>query len=60
MTFCCSPNCKNECGRQLTKEIVDAAEKWWGEPGAPIAISDFCDDEGNLKKIYRRDNDEPN
>jgi len=48
-TFCVSPNCKNECGRKLTQEIRDAAEKWWNpkdEPDkrnqAPIAVSCFC------------------
>lgn len=50
MTFCSSPNCKGECGRRWTKELVARAEKWWGGPGAPIAFSDFCDEDGELKK----------
>jgi hypothetical protein len=41
-TFCASPDCKNECGRQLTQEIRDGAEKWWGGKDAPIAVSYFC------------------
>lgn len=51
MTFCISPACKNACGRKLTKEIVDAADRWWNgekEIGkrteAPIAMSCFCCD----------------
>lgn len=41
--FCVSPGCVNECGRQLTPEVRAAAEAWWGEPGAPIAVGRFCD-----------------
>lgn len=39
MTFCpFSSNCvKGEgCSRALTTEILEAAEKWWGEVGAPV------------------------
>ena len=42
MTFCISPNCTNACGRKLTDKIKDDADKWWGKPGAPIAMSYFC------------------
>ena len=45
-TFCCSKNCKNKCGRKFTKEIQQGAEKWWGGEGAPIAFSEFCDENG--------------
>lgn len=46
-TFCVSPSCTNECGRKLTPEIREAAQKWWGMEGeAPIACSFFC---GELK-----------
>lgn len=48
-TFCSSPNCKNKCGRKLTEQDKEAARKWWGKDGAPIAYADFCDDKGNLK-----------
>lgn len=41
-TFCASPNCKNDCGRQLTDDIIKSAEKWWGGKDAPIAVSYFC------------------
>lgn len=41
-TFCISPDCKDECGRRLTKEIREAADKWWGDEGAPIAVGCFC------------------
>jgi hypothetical protein len=47
-TFCVSPSCTNKCGRKLTPEIKEAAQKWWGMEGeAPIAISCFCG--GELK-----------
>lgn len=51
-TFCGSKNCKNECGRQLTKKDALAAEKWWGGKHCPIAYSYFCgdDDEVNLSR----------
>lgn len=45
-TFCCSKDCKNECGRQWTKELQEEANKWAKdsgfEDGAPIAFSYFC------------------
>lgn len=41
-TYCNSPYCTNECGRQLTDEVREAARKWWGSDDAPIAVSDFC------------------
>ncbi len=39
MTFCISEDCKNECGRQLTKEDREKADKI----GLPIAVSKFCE-----------------
>jgi hypothetical protein len=42
MTFCVSPFCENKCGRKLTTEIVQAAEEWWGNEEAPIAVGYFC------------------
>ena len=41
MTFCpfyigCAG--ASACGRPLTLEVEEAAEKWWGEKGAPIAV----------------------
>ena len=40
-TFC-SANCDTSpCDRKLTKEVVNAASRWWGKEGAPIAKSDF-------------------
>lgn len=49
-TYCVSANCKNKCGRQLTDEIQQAAYEWWGGRDAPICISEFCDDNGELIK----------
>lgn len=47
-TFCISKDCK--CGRELTKEIEDAAVKWWGSKDAPIAVACFC---GEPKDEYK-------
>ena len=41
MTFCpFHADCANaaSCPRALTPAIHDAAAKWWGKPGAPIAV----------------------
>lgn len=41
MTFCAfNEECKDgpTCPRALTKKVRDDAEKWWGGPGAPIAM----------------------
>lgn len=63
-TFCVSTGCENKCGRQLTKEIEDAAKDWWKTPnnptgeGAPIAMSCFCG--GDLREAVeerRKHND---
>lgn len=50
-TYCASRDCKNECGRQLTPEIVKEADEWWGKGKheAPIAISCFCG--GDLSEV---------
>lgn len=49
MTFCVSPECTNACGRKFTKEIAEAADKWyrsWAkddpEGHAPVSVSMFC------------------
>lgn len=47
--YCSSPYCRNRCGRQLTGAIRLDAEAWWGGPDAPIALSDFCDLDGNVR-----------
>ena len=45
MTFCVFEDlCQASatCDRVLTNEVQKDAEKWWGEPGAPICVySDF-------------------
>lgn len=42
MTFCNS-NCGNmKCPRKLTPQILNDADAWWGEKGAPIAIGNFA------------------
>jgi len=40
-TFCVNKECSKECGRKLTKEVIEAAHKWWGSEDAPIAQADF-------------------
>jgi hypothetical protein len=39
MTFCRADDCaaRSHCDRYLTKEIKQAAARWWGGEGAPIA-----------------------
>lgn len=46
MTFC-SSNCVNtQCPRHFGPQEQEAADKWWGVPGAPVAFSDFTTDKG--------------
>lgn len=54
MTFCSSPACKNKCGRKLTDEVRAAAVKWWGGEDAPICVSHFCDENGEVRKNEAR------
>lgn len=39
MTFCKESTCKlfGDCPRSLTPEVLAAADRWWGKPGAPIS-----------------------
>jgi hypothetical protein len=41
-TWCASPNCKGECGRQFTEQDRLDAIQWWGGGSFPISMSDFC------------------
>ncbi len=46
----CSANCTpiKPCSIQLTEQIVQDAEQWWGKSGAPIAVTDYSlDNEHN-------------
>ena len=38
-TFCPAKTCAkfDICDRALTPKVLKAADKWWGEPGAPIS-----------------------
>lgn len=47
--FCISPNCKNDCGRQLTDKIREAAKKL----GLPICTGYFC---GPMSALNTNDN----
>lgn len=40
-TFCGAQCFNAECDRRLTPEVTEAAERWWGKPGAPIAMADL-------------------
>ena len=44
-TYCASPNCKNECGRKMSKEIKETLERFTYHR---IAMGYFCG-EGNEK-----------
>lgn len=48
-TFCGSPNCQGKCGRQFTAAHREAARKWWGKDGAPVAFADLCDENGERR-----------
>lgn len=42
MTFCES-NCANiKCHRNITEQVKEEAEKWWGSKDYPIATADFA------------------
>lgn len=41
MSFCMSDCNNTECPRNFTPEVQEAADKWWGKEGAPIAFMDF-------------------
>lgn len=59
MTFCADVDtfeskCLNTtCPRNLTQEVKDAAEKWWGKPRAPIAYTDFSDTCTHYQPIHK-------
>ena len=39
MAFCSTPDCPSF--RALTSDVKAAADRWWGQTGAPIAVGDF-------------------
>lgn len=41
MTFCSAPCANATCDRRLTDDVRDAARRWWGKDGAPIAVQDM-------------------
>lgn len=43
-TFCASPNCKNECGRKMTKKEEEQLEKMREEDWTSVGVSQgyFC------------------
>lgn len=40
-TFCTAKCLNHSCERRLTKQVEEAAVKWWGSDKAPIAVSDM-------------------
>lgn len=56
ITFCASPDCKGECGRQWTPELAKQAESWWGGPNAPVAFAYFCKSDDAQEYIEREKN----
>jgi hypothetical protein len=40
MTFCNAACGNASCPLMLTDKVKAEAEKWWGKPNAPIAVSD--------------------
>lgn len=52
MTFCnYYKDCRmgNKCHRACTEEVLEAADKWWGKPGAPVCV--FAKKPDNCKLI---------
>jgi hypothetical protein len=41
MTFCRADCANKECHRQFDAEQKEAANKWWGGDGAPVAFGDM-------------------
>ena len=41
-TFCLAKTCRkfNECPHALTPEVQAKAKKWWGDPEAPISVTE--------------------
>lgn len=41
MSFCASDCTRSDCDRHWDDEKRQAADDWWGKPGAPVAFMDF-------------------
>ena len=39
-TYCNAACATDACPRKLTPAVTEAARKWWGGDGAPIAVGD--------------------
>jgi hypothetical protein len=42
MTFCADACATKDCPRQFGPDQQAAAERWWGEPGAPVMFANFA------------------
>jgi hypothetical protein len=40
-TYCAAECANAACSRQFTKAEQEAAERWWGGPGAPVSWADM-------------------
>ena len=42
--YCATVDCANtDCNRNVTKEVMDAARKWWGADNPPICMGGLRD-----------------
>jgi len=58
MTFCRAKCATKDCHRQITPEVTKAATKWWGKPGAPMAVSDFSEECPHYKREEGKPDDD--
>ncbi|WP_332764004.1 hypothetical protein [Phenylobacterium sp.] len=41
-TFCAADCATADCHRKLTDQVRADARRWWGKPGAPIAVANLA------------------
>lgn len=61
MTFCEHyETCEDgkTCERSLTDKVKKDADKWWGQPGAPIATADFREGDCYKGKFFHNPENE--
>ena len=42
ITYCDNDCTDTKCEMRITAKVIADARKWWGKPGAPIAVADFA------------------
>lgn len=50
-TFCAAPCAWTSCQHALTEDVLAAADRWWGKPGAPISMADLSPNCANYTPI---------